>query len=87
MNSIVAFRVPSLTGCDRLVSEPRMSTLVFVDPESFTQADRAQSSRVPVPLPKGPYEAIRQAYLDGTDTESGPFEDPIDTETPEHPSL
>ncbi|GJW64356.1 hypothetical protein Tco_0116240 [Tanacetum coccineum] len=62
-----------------------MSTLVFVDPESSTQADGAQSSRVPVPLPEDPYEAIRQAYLDGTDTESEPFEDPIDTETPESP--
>ncbi|GJR36289.1 hypothetical protein Tco_1211973 [Tanacetum coccineum] len=62
-----------------------MSTLVFVDPESSTQADGAQSSRVPVPLPEDPYEAIRQAYLDGTDTESEPFEDPIDTETPELP--
>ncbi|GKA25858.1 hypothetical protein Tco_0711967, partial [Tanacetum coccineum] len=48
-------------------------------------ADGAQSSRVPVPLPKDPYEAIRQAYLDGMDTESEPFEDPIDTETPESP--
>ncbi|GKC31739.1 hypothetical protein Tco_1039033 [Tanacetum coccineum] len=74
-----------LTGCDRLVSEPRMSTLVFVDPESSTQADEAQSSRVPVPLLEDPYEAIRQAYLDGTDTESEPFEDPIDTEIPESP--
>ncbi|GKE00814.1 hypothetical protein Tco_1388797, partial [Tanacetum coccineum] len=36
-----------------------MSTPVFVDPEISTQADRAQSSRVPVPLPKDPYEAIR----------------------------
>ncbi|GKF49939.1 hypothetical protein Tco_0143190, partial [Tanacetum coccineum] len=43
------------------------------------------SSRVLVPLPEDPYEAIRQAYLDGTNTESGPFEDPIDTETPESP--
>ncbi|GKC32044.1 hypothetical protein Tco_1039338 [Tanacetum coccineum] len=60
-----------------------MSTLVFVDPESSTQADGAQISRVPVPLPKDPYEVIRQVYLDGTDTESKPFEDPIDTETPE----
>ncbi|GKA84622.1 hypothetical protein Tco_0806217, partial [Tanacetum coccineum] len=50
-----------------------MSTLVFFDRESSTQADGAQSSRVPVPLPKDPYEAIRQAYLDGTDTESEPF--------------
>nr|GFA37360.1 hypothetical protein [Tanacetum cinerariifolium] len=51
-----------------------MSTSVFVDPESSTQADRAQSSGVPVPLSKDPYEAIRQAYLVGTDTESEPFE-------------
>ncbi|GJW01370.1 hypothetical protein Tco_1556621 [Tanacetum coccineum] len=41
--------------------------------------------KVPVPLLEDPYEAIRQAYLDGTDTESEPFEDPIDTETPELP--
>ncbi|GKD47485.1 hypothetical protein Tco_1272130 [Tanacetum coccineum] len=62
-----------------------MSTPVFLDPKSSTQADGAQSSRVPVPLLEDPYEAIRQAYLDGTDTESEPFEDPIDTETPESP--
>ncbi|GKE85814.1 hypothetical protein Tco_1559556, partial [Tanacetum coccineum] len=62
-----------------------MSTLVFVDPESSTQADGAQSSRVPVPLPEDPYKAIRQAYLDGTDTESEPLEDLIDTETLESP--
>ncbi|GKB95292.1 hypothetical protein Tco_0981429, partial [Tanacetum coccineum] len=37
---------------------------------SSTQADRAQSSRVPVPLPEDPYEAIRQAYLVGTDTDT-----------------
>ncbi|GJZ88522.1 hypothetical protein Tco_0660304, partial [Tanacetum coccineum] len=36
-------------------------------------------------LESDPYKAIRQAYLDGTDTESEPFEDPIDTETPESP--
>ncbi|GKA04841.1 hypothetical protein Tco_0683961, partial [Tanacetum coccineum] len=58
---------------------------VFVDPESSTQADRAQSSRVPVPLPEDPYKAIRQAYLDGTNTESEPFEDPIDTKTLKSP--
>ncbi|GJV74672.1 hypothetical protein Tco_1506256 [Tanacetum coccineum] len=73
---------PPLTGCDRLVSEPRISTPVYVDPKSSTQADGAQSSRVPVPLPEDPYEAIRQ---DGTDTESEPFEDPTDTETPDSP--
>ncbi|GJY52892.1 hypothetical protein Tco_0444556 [Tanacetum coccineum] len=48
-------------------------------------ADEAQSPRAPVPLPEDPYEAIRQAYLDGTDTESEPFEDPVKTETPESP--
>ncbi|GKA17323.1 hypothetical protein Tco_0697160 [Tanacetum coccineum] len=49
------------------------------------QADGAQSSRVPVPLPDDPYEAIRQTYLVETDTESEPFEGPIETETPESP--
>ncbi|GKB68059.1 hypothetical protein Tco_0929471, partial [Tanacetum coccineum] len=39
----------------------------------------------PVPLPEDPYEAIRQAYLDRTDTESEPFEDLIDIETLESP--
>ncbi|GKA83688.1 hypothetical protein Tco_0805283 [Tanacetum coccineum] len=58
---------------------------IKVDMEIFTQADRAQSSRVPVPLPEYPYKGIRQAYLDGTDTESEPFEDPVETETPESP--
>ncbi|GJW01612.1 hypothetical protein Tco_1556863 [Tanacetum coccineum] len=48
-------------------------------------ADRAQSSRVPVPLPEDPYEAIRQAYLVGTDTESEPIEDLVETEAPESP--
>nr|GEV71662.1 hypothetical protein [Tanacetum cinerariifolium] len=45
------------------------------------QADGAQSSRVPVPFLEDPYEAIRQAYLVGTDTESEPFEG--EAETPE----
>ncbi|GJS95722.1 hypothetical protein Tco_0802690 [Tanacetum coccineum] len=62
-----------------------MSTPVLVDLESSTQADGAQISRVPVQLLKDPYEAIRQAYLDGTDTKSEPFEDPINTETLELP--
>ncbi|GKE26875.1 hypothetical protein Tco_1442259 [Tanacetum coccineum] len=62
-----------------------MSTPLFVDPESSTQVDGAQSSRVPMPLPKDPYEAIKQAYLDRMDTEFELFEDPIDTETPELP--
>nr|GEW31298.1 hypothetical protein [Tanacetum cinerariifolium] len=50
-------------------------------------ADGAQSSRVPVPLPEDPYEAIRQAYLVGTDTESEPFEDLFKTETLESPHV
>ncbi|GJU04445.1 hypothetical protein Tco_1120875 [Tanacetum coccineum] len=40
---------------------------------------------VPVPLLEDPYEAIRQAYLVRMDTESEPFEDPVETETPESP--
>ncbi|GJU90646.1 hypothetical protein Tco_1303069 [Tanacetum coccineum] len=59
-----------------------MSTLVFVDPEISTQADGAQSPRVPVPFPEDPYEAIRQAYLVGTDTESEPFEDLVEIKAP-----
>ncbi|GKF35287.1 hypothetical protein Tco_0108487 [Tanacetum coccineum] len=62
-----------------------MSTPAFVDPGSSTQADEAQSSQVPVPVPEDQYEAIRQAYLDGTDTESKPIEDPVKTETLESP--
>nr|GEV08703.1 hypothetical protein [Tanacetum cinerariifolium] len=63
----------------------RMSTPVFVDPKSSTQADEAQSSRVTVPLPKDPYEAIRQAYLVGMDTESKPPEG--EARTPESPHI
>nr|GEW12066.1 hypothetical protein [Tanacetum cinerariifolium] len=58
---------------------------VFVDPESSTQADGAQSSRVPVPLLEDPYVAIRQAYLVGTDTKSEPFEG--EAGTPESPHI
>ncbi|GJX89377.1 hypothetical protein Tco_0341391 [Tanacetum coccineum] len=57
-----------------------MSTPVFVDLEISTQADGAQSSRVP-------YEAIRQAYLVETDTKSEPFESPIESETHESPHI
>ncbi|GJZ90623.1 hypothetical protein Tco_0662550 [Tanacetum coccineum] len=54
-----------------------MSTPVFVDLESSTQADGAQSSRVPVPLPNDPYVAVRQARL--VDTESEPDDAPSKT--------
>ncbi|GJZ08457.1 linoleate 13S-lipoxygenase 2-1, chloroplastic-like protein [Tanacetum coccineum] len=61
----------------------RMSTPMFVDLEISTQADEAQSSRVPVSVHEDPYEAIRLACLVETDTKSEPFEDPVETETPE----
>ncbi|GKE31782.1 hypothetical protein Tco_1451104 [Tanacetum coccineum] len=48
-----------------------MSTPAYVDSESITQADGAQSSRVPVPLPDDPYVAIRQAR---SEPEEAPFE-------------
>ncbi|GKB06404.1 cytokinin dehydrogenase 6-like protein [Tanacetum coccineum] len=71
-----AFAYPELTTTDRAD---------VVDWVFEQKADGAQSSQVPVPLPEDPYEAIRQAYLDGSNTESEPFEDPIDTEIPELP--
>nr|GEX30873.1 hypothetical protein [Tanacetum cinerariifolium] len=49
------------------------------------QADGAQSPRASIPFPEDPYEAIRQACLVETNTESEPFEDPVETETPESP--
>ncbi|GJW82883.1 hypothetical protein Tco_0156028 [Tanacetum coccineum] len=39
-----------------------MSTPAYVDSKTITQADEAQSFRVPVPLPDDPYVAVRQAY-------------------------
>nr|GEV28514.1 hypothetical protein [Tanacetum cinerariifolium] len=77
-------------SCPNIIAQPvvpldAMSTPVFVNPESSTQADGAQSSRVLVRLPKDPYEAIRQAYLVGTDTESEPFEGMA--RTPESPHI
>nr|GEX86386.1 hypothetical protein [Tanacetum cinerariifolium] len=46
-----------------------MSTTTYVDSKTITQADGAQSSRVPIPLPNDPYVAVRQAHLVDTDTE------------------
>ncbi|GKB97448.1 hypothetical protein Tco_0983585 [Tanacetum coccineum] len=63
-----------------------MSTLVFVDLEISTQANGAQSSRVPVPLPEDPYKAIRHAYLVGTDTESEHIEAPESPHTVASPT-
>ncbi|GJZ42083.1 hypothetical protein Tco_0588969, partial [Tanacetum coccineum] len=53
-----------------------MSTPAYVDSETITQADGAQSSRVPVPLPDEPNVVVRQAQLVDTDTESDPEEAP-----------
>ncbi|GJY83208.1 hypothetical protein Tco_0496584 [Tanacetum coccineum] len=50
-----------------------MSTLVFVDPEISTQADGAQSPRMPIPFPEDPYQAIRQTYLVETETHESPY--------------
>ncbi|GKD16646.1 hypothetical protein Tco_1205804 [Tanacetum coccineum] len=76
----------SVRCLENVVDSRRMSTPVFVDPEISTQADRAQSSRVPVPLSKDPFEAIRQAYLVGTDTESEPIEAPESPHTVASPT-
>nr|GEY02060.1 hypothetical protein [Tanacetum cinerariifolium] len=53
--------------------------------EISTQADGAQSPRVLVPFPEDPYEAIGKAYLVEINTESKPFEDPVEFKTPESP--
>ncbi|GJT30593.1 hypothetical protein Tco_0910868 [Tanacetum coccineum] len=55
-----------------------MSTPDYVNSESITQTDGAQSSRVSVPLPDDPYVAVRQARL--VDTESEPEEAPAEAE-------
>ncbi|GJT73416.1 hypothetical protein Tco_1032702 [Tanacetum coccineum] len=57
-----------------------MSTPAYVDSKTITQADGAQSSRVPVPLPDDPYVAVRQAQLVDTDTESDLEEAPPEAE-------
>ncbi|GJS23635.1 hypothetical protein Tco_0452267 [Tanacetum coccineum] len=46
---------------------------------------KLRAPRVTIPFPEDPYEVIRQTYLVETDTESEPFEDPVETETPESP--
>ncbi|GJU90623.1 hypothetical protein Tco_1303046 [Tanacetum coccineum] len=57
-----------------------MSTPAYVDLETITQADGAQSSREPTPLPNDPYVAVRQAQLVDTNTESDPEEAPLEAE-------
>nr|GEZ50107.1 hypothetical protein [Tanacetum cinerariifolium] len=55
-----------------------MSTLIYVDLETITQADGAQSSRVPVSLPDDPYVAVRHAQLVDTNTELELEEAPLE---------
>nr|GEY15827.1 hypothetical protein [Tanacetum cinerariifolium] len=57
-----------------------MSTPVYVDSKTITQADGAQSSRVPTPLPNDPYVAVREAQLVDIDTESEPEEAPSEAD-------
>ncbi|GJY55445.1 hypothetical protein Tco_0454560 [Tanacetum coccineum] len=52
-----------------------MSTSAHFDSEIISQTVRAQSSRVPTPLPDDPYVAVRHAHLADTDTKSGLVED------------
>ncbi|GJX95857.1 putative reverse transcriptase, RNA-dependent DNA polymerase [Tanacetum coccineum] len=60
-----------------------MSTLAHFDSDIISQINKAQSSRVPTPLPNDPYVAIRQAHLVDTDIESRPLEDLRETEIPQ----
>ncbi|GJZ63088.1 hypothetical protein Tco_0619509 [Tanacetum coccineum] len=61
-----------------------MSTPAHIDPETISQTDRAQSSRVPIPLPDDPYMTVRQAYFATImDSESEPFEDSRESEIPQ----
>ncbi|GJZ91237.1 hypothetical protein Tco_0663164 [Tanacetum coccineum] len=46
---------PPLTGCDRLVSEPRMSTPVFVDPEIGTDTESEPFEDLGTESPESPY--------------------------------
>nr|GEZ50108.1 hypothetical protein [Tanacetum cinerariifolium] len=55
-----------------------MSTLIYVDLETITQADGAQSSRVLVSLPDDPYVAVRHAQLVDTNTELELEEAPLE---------
>ncbi|GJS19487.1 reverse transcriptase domain-containing protein [Tanacetum coccineum] len=57
-----------------------MSTPAYIGSETITQADGAQSSRVPIPLPDDPYVVVRHAQLVDRDTESDLEEAPSEAE-------
>ncbi|GKG21974.1 hypothetical protein Tco_0384569, partial [Tanacetum coccineum] len=51
--------------------------------ETILSAGGARGSPVPTPFHDDPYMLVRQAYSPtATDTESEPFEDPLETEEP-----
>nr|GEW90913.1 hypothetical protein [Tanacetum cinerariifolium] len=61
-----------------------MIEIEVIDSETISQTNRAQSSRVPIPLLDDPYMAVRQAYLATiTDFESKTFEESRVTEIPQ----
>ncbi|GJV77101.1 hypothetical protein Tco_1508685 [Tanacetum coccineum] len=76
--------IPSKTTADAKIAIQEMADVIT---SNFLRVKcvKTKGSRVPVPLLEDPYEAVRQAYLDGTDIESEPFEDPVETETLESP--
>ncbi|GKB65101.1 hypothetical protein Tco_0921287 [Tanacetum coccineum] len=65
----VEFKIILILGLSCCLSSSSVRCLENVE---MSQADGAQSPRVPIPFPEDPYEAIRQAYL-------------VETETPESP--
>ncbi|GJW34696.1 hypothetical protein Tco_0057616 [Tanacetum coccineum] len=76
-------RVPvflPLTRSDRLVSKPGHVYPNFIDSETITQVDGAQSSRVPTPLHDDPCVAVRHAQLVDTDVELELEEAPLEAE-------
>ncbi|GKC86593.1 hypothetical protein Tco_1147242 [Tanacetum coccineum] len=56
--------------------------------ETISFAGRARGSLVPTPFLNDPYMLVRHAYLPtAADTESEPFEDPLESEEPQPLSL
>nr|GEW57262.1 RNA-directed DNA polymerase, eukaryota [Tanacetum cinerariifolium] len=79
-------RIDSLTRCTR----SGVLLAIFMQTATLTTLEGSTSSSTTLSWvsasTQDSYEAIRQAYLVGTDTESEPFEDP-EFETPELPDI
>ncbi|GJR99067.1 hypothetical protein Tco_0315576 [Tanacetum coccineum] len=71
-NEILIYAFGGLCAPNVMPLPRRCLPSVFVDLEISTQTDGAQRPGVPVPFPKDPYEAIRQAYLVETETPKSP---------------